>query len=617
MKKSIKKTKLPAAFFDLLYILTLNKQTAKTGHKVEKIDLHHKLKAQLNNQLKQLKQLKKPYLPIKGTGDILHIGFDCEWVYHVDSKGNHVLSYQATVITKDFIFSVIYYTSSSSKKQRLSLQKFVSMVIQDALDEKVITKWPCKVFLYAHFLRADLPCFNDFFKFKKKLSGVGKTVTSIGRDLYAFDYPAYAGKKMNKDDILIRGKHGKNYSIPVKFIDTLLLTPNGMGLDAVGELIGLPKLDIPEPYDKSRMDLYLENDKEGFEAYAIRDAEIAVLYGLKATVFVKEDLQLKGMPPSIAGLAVNYFTRETPDDALQSIYGMHTVSNTGWNSNKNSVVTWKKNCPTPARLLFEAHFIESYYGGRNECFMVGPTDIGVWNDFDLAGAYTTGLLDIDLLDYNRAYLSDNIDDYCGHVCGSAWIKFSCPADIKYPPFPVKNGADSLFFPQEGHCYATAPEMYLAHLMGCDIEIQRGVIVPWIADSHSLFENFVRTVRNKRADYEKGSFQELMWKEIGNSLYGKHGQGLRAKNAFDTKTGVSKEIPYSKLSNPYMASHVTGFIRAVICELLNSIPSHRSIVSVTTDGFLTDANLDEIDMSGPLCTRFQAHCNLLEHPKEMH
>jgi len=609
MQKTIKKTLLPPEFFDLLYILSLDKTKTKPIEKNLNLELKAKLDA-------QLKRLNKPYLPIKGTGELLHIGFDCEWVYDVESKGNHVLSYQATVITKTHMFSVIYYTVNSSKKRRLSLEKFISMVIQDALDEKIIRKWPCQILLYAHFLRADLPCFNDFFKFKTKLSGVGKTVTSIGQDLYGFDHVVYAGKRMNKDNISIRSKHNKVYSIPVKFIDTLLLTPNSMGLDAVGELIGFPKLEIPDEYDKSRMDLYLKHDKEGFEAYAIRDAVIAVLYGLKATVFAKKELKLKGMPSSIAGLAINYFTREKSKDELQSIYGMETVSHTGWNTTKNVPVTRHHDCPTPARLLFEAHFIESYFGGRNECFMVGPTAMGIWDDFDLAGAYTTGLLDIYLLDYNRAYLSTNIDDYCGHVCGSAWIKFSCPATIKYPPFPVKNGSDSLFFPLEGSCYATAPEIYLAHLMGCTIEIMHGVIVPWIPDSTSLFEDFVRTVRNKRADYVKGSFQELMWKEIGNSLYGKHGQGLRAKNAFDTKTGVSKAIPYSKLSNPYMASHVTGFIRAVICELLNSIPSHRSIVSVTTDGFLTDATLDEIDMSGAMCTRFQAHCDLLENLREV-
>lgn len=48
----------------------------------------------------------------------------------------------------------------------------------------------------------------------------------------------------------------------------------------------------------------------------------------------------------------------------------------------------------------------------------------------------------------------------------------------------------------------------------------------------------------------------------------------------------------------------GFVRALIAELMNSVPPHRRIVSVTTDGFLTDAPLDEVDQSGPIATRFK-------------
>lgn len=39
-------------------------------------------------------------------------------------------------------------------------------------------------------------------------------------------------------------------------------------------------------------------------------------------------------------------------------------------------------------------------------------------------------------------------------------------------------------------------------------------------------------------------------------------------------------------------------------MLHSIPDDKVVVSVTTDGFLTNAELDEIDLSGSICQRFR-------------
>ena len=102
----------------------------------------------------------------------------------------------------------------------------------------------------------------------------------------------------------------------------------------------------------------------------------------------------------------------------------------------------------------------------------------------------------------------------------------------------------------------------------------------------------------------------MIKEIGNSLYGKLAQGLGNKTAFDSATGLSMQIGPSAVTNPFMAAHTTGLIRAVCGELLSRIPANRAVVSVTADGFLTNATLEELDQSGPLCRRYQALCQIL-------
>jgi hypothetical protein len=89
----------------------------------------------------------------------------------------------------------------------------------------------------------------------------------------------------------------------------------------------------------------------------------------------------------------------------------------------------------------------------------------------------------------------------------------------------------------------------------------------------------------------------MFKQLGNSLYGKTCQGLAGKTAFNTREEVYEEVGPSKITNAFIASHVTGLVRAAIGEMIAGL---RRVVSVTTDAFITNASLEEIDVSGPAC-----------------
>ena len=60
----------------------------------------------------------------------------------------------------------------------------------------------------------------------------------------------------------------------MRVVDTMLLSPNRSPLGALGEALGLPKVELPEGYSKERMDLFLGPIEE-FIAYAMTDAEIA------------------------------------------------------------------------------------------------------------------------------------------------------------------------------------------------------------------------------------------------------------------------------------------------------------------------------------------------------
>ncbi|HCJ8623584.1 TPA: hypothetical protein NV732_001025 [Escherichia coli] len=556
----------------------------------------------------------------------LHIGFDTEYVFNPETRQNDILSYQSYVVLPDNTgVSNIIYPPDSQKKSRLSFKEFLFQTITPLLETGVITKWPGIINIYAHFIRADITSFANFWSdYKILLKGIRGTVSSF-KNRYGIDFDEQQERRVKTEQIMFDKRTSPPRCSNVAFIDTLLITPGGMGLAECGELLGLPKLTIPAPYSITNMREYLLGDRAGFEAYALRDAEIAVRYALQVRNFCARELMIDRVPATIGAMAVSRFTKTLKENNMspEVCLGTHIKTRELWLTEKQAFRTIKNPASVPSRELFETFPINCYHGGRNECFMMGVTPSDHWYDYDLAGAYTTGLLDILTPDYGNIRLSKNPDDYCGHVMGFALVTFRFPESVPYPSLPVRTDQYGLFFPLSGESWATAPEIELALSLGAEMTIHNGIIVPWIcatsphnSESTSVFLPFVQQVRENRNRHIKGSLEEKFWKEIGNSLYGKLAQGLRAKTAFDTARGLNRSLPPSSVTQPFFAAHVTGFIRAVVGELMNALPSDSSVVSVTTDGFLTNCPLDKINMSGPLSSRFQSLCDIVDPGSSM-
>ncbi|HIC8900164.1 TPA: hypothetical protein ACW722_002179 [Enterobacter hormaechei subsp. xiangfangensis] len=556
----------------------------------------------------------------------LHIGFDTEYVFNPETRQNDILSYQSYVVLPDNTgISNIIYPPDSQKKSRLSFKEFLCQTITPLLETGVITKWPGIINIYAHFIRADIASFANFWSdYKILLKGIRGTVSSF-KNRYGIDFDEQQERRVKTEQIMFDKRTSPPRCSNVAFIDTLLITPGGMGLAECGELLGLPKLTIPAPYSITNMREYLLGDRAGFEAYALRDAEIAVRYALQVRNFCARELMIDRVPATIGAMAVSRFTKTLKENNMspEVCLGTHIKTRELWLTEKQAFRTIKNPASVPSRELFETFPINCYHGGRNECFMMGVTPSDHWYDYDLAGAYTTGLLDILTPDYGNIRLSKNPDDYCGHVMGFALVTFRFPESVPYPSLPVRTDQCGLFFPLSGESWATAPEIELALSLGAEMTIHNGIIVPWICDtsphnseSTSVFLPFVQQVRENRNRHIKGSLEEKFWKEIGNSLYGKLAQGLRAKTAFDTARGLNRSLPPSSVTQPFFAAHVTGFIRAVAGELMNALPSDSSVVSVTTDGFLTNCPLNKINMSGPLSSRFQSLCDIVDPGSSM-
>jgi hypothetical protein len=564
---------------------------------------------------------KGPDYPQLGNGPAVHIGIDSEWQYDDIKKCNRVLSYQYHLFSERGELAGIIYPKATNPERRIEFERFLGLILQQAMREGLIEAWPKAAFVYAHFLRADLTHFKSFWAMKRNVDGLRGSIASM---LSHIDVDYETDRRCYKPEpLVLRDEHRHPRRTFVRFIDTMFLTPGSLGLDAAGELIGVDKLELPEGHDKAHMARLLAECPDAFEAYAIRDAEIAVRYGLRIGTFVQEEMALKRLPVTIGSLATTLCrkllkTEREGEDGFEQIFGLERQSRrTYWHEKRGRPHQVDAVKLTPFREHHEAFVTRCYHGGRNECFMLGPTELGDYHDYDLVGAYTTGLVDLRELDYVQAHESRCVDDFQGHVCGFARVDFEFPLDTRFPCLPVYSEARGLYYPLQGTSDCTAPEIALAQALGAQLDIQIGLIVPWQEGDARVFEPFVSRVRLRRRQYKKSnqSFEEKLWKEIGNSVYGKTAQGLREKSAFDTRTGRGKTLPPSKLTNPYFAAHTTGFIRAVVSELITRIPVHRNVISVTTDGFLTDALEDELDLSGPLSCRYQALLDRLDRPDQ--
>lgn len=248
----------------------------------------------------------KPCETVTATGDPVHVGLDSEYVQNGSEDGNVVLCYSFYLMGGSFTLKGVIYPDSSEYKDRWTFEKLVGFILHEALKQGVIDSWPRVTYVYGHFLRAEVGAFKSFWKHKQKVDALRGTIANLRRGVGVQHEPRNRSRA-TVEPIALRKQSGHAVQTFVTFVDTLLLTPGRKGLDAVGEMIGKPKKPIPPPYCITRMDVLLEENQSLFELYALRDAEIAVKYGLRMHEFARDVLGLKKLPLTIGSCAVSLF----------------------------------------------------------------------------------------------------------------------------------------------------------------------------------------------------------------------------------------------------------------------------------------------------------------------
>ncbi|MCW1913073.1 hypothetical protein OJ996_05790 [Luteolibacter sp. GHJ8] len=484
-------------------------------------------------------------------------------------KKNDVVSYQAHVISAGGTYD---WFKLMEPGQRMTLGGLIKEVLSKGMEDRTLKVWPKRVHLAVHWSLADLTSFSNFDALKTVFDGLRKTYASVQEPhcFYFWD------------------RNNNKREIELSLFDTTLLAPDERKLEVLGEMLGDKKVEIPDGAIEN-MRKFSEEDPELFREYGLADARIAAKWLVFTTSIANELLGTDVPPLTLGSIATNLVLKlwETNDIDRLEVLGLERF--------KDETGKWQERFQAN-REAYENDARSAFHGGRNETYFFGATAEDDWCDWDLVGAYVTALSTLGIPDWERIRKPRSLHEFGPDTYGAASVKFSFPADTRFPCLPVR-GENSLIFPLQGVSMATAPEIELALRLGARMRILNDIAYIMPMKEARPFELLSQLVTDRRAELEaqlgQDSAPEKMIKTIGNSAYGKLAQGLRRRRVFDTRAALMTEIPASKITNPYMASHVTGLIRAVLAEILNAIPREYQVVSATTDGFITNAPIPEV------------------------
>jgi len=336
-----------------------------------------------------------PKGPRRAAGECLWLGFDAEWVFDESRQQNRILSIQLYVPPQPAIstdekkaaqvarLSRLILARGPNREDRPELRSALCQLVDTALDQGLIAEEPKLIYIVGFGLRFDLGALADFGELKRQVDSVSGKIATVKSHV-----------QLEFSRTMITGDSLEPVMIGLHFIDVAAHVPPGKALRDVGLLIELPKLEIPKPYSIERMDEYLRLDPEGFRAYAMRDAEIAVRYAMRLADFARsDDLKIDTLPATASGLALLWYLRTLKESGIDRLeaFGLQKVVKEAYHTPTKRRRTFKEEEPTPMRRLQEALTSACYAGGRNEATVAWDRpNPGSGSTDDLAGAYSTG-----------------------------------------------------------------------------------------------------------------------------------------------------------------------------------------------------------------------------------
>jgi hypothetical protein len=333
------------------------------------------------------------------------------------------------------------------------------------------------------------------------------------------------------------------------------------------------------------------------------DTRIALAYYLDMQRIAREVLGLEKLGPTLGALATAKYLATIGESAYLQYFGLERV---------------KENRRTATRPIAQREQVESFaasafMGGLNMAYAREVSDCLIL-DIDFKSCYPSAGSTLPAIDW-RALNSAPSDDVpmtpSGASCDVAtpisisYVEFEFPEDCLRPSIPVVAGARGLIYPRRGVGYATYFELEDAKRKGAIIRSIRSELFPPVTDQNGsvilAFADYFRLMIAEREKYPAESLENLTYKEVSNSTYGKLAQGVKPRNmrSFDSRS----TLPPSPITCPVYACAITGLVRAALIGLMDAAEEVGGLtLAATTDGamiafpglpYTPDAKIDDV------------------------
>lgn len=466
------------------------------------------------------------------------------------------------------------------------------------------------------------------------------------------DLSAFAGWQKELRGMIVQGKHHAASIQPMTFDvndshrnsvklsllvrDMGLLAPPG-GLKALGELVGISKIDTevwdrqdnrPIGFYKSHMDVLRRMRPHDYDRYSLNDAIITLKYCLELRESF-DDWKVN-MPMTLG----SYAAKMVFNIIHNSVHSR--INESIWDpALKPSEIA---DClgdqgVREGQLDLFSQGIKAYYGGYNVAMTSGWSN-GRLIDSDLTSAYNMAGHLLPRLDYsdtnyefleNGCELDSKIEKQAVKLDSSTSFEQLAKV-LDRNPFVVGIGQFKIKYPDDaeivvtpshshnknyGPCYVreiddklTLIDAYNAFIHHAQVKIiDLRIPKQSFADglnAYGEFQNAMLIERNKgkklqktcnphSSDYMYHQFRQLLFKLIGNTVYGKAGQGTSAtKRTRNYGTGQEESIPYCCATDPVIAASYTAYTRYLVNVLFDAVrkiyKGNEQSLNITTDGY---------------------------------
>jgi len=384
----------------------------------------------------KIKDLKHVLLPLKRgrlLKDYIDVGFDTEFTAEPNSAERELISLQFSLGKGA---TSIYYIN---KREGIGSEELLDYTLKFLNEHGVEPRR--HIYLISHFAIAELSKVKDFydeyegqrgFKVRPKVSEFNKAVR----------WEKYFGE------------------ITLHIAD--LYGHMKTSLEKIGESLGYEKLKVEaegkdHAYWITHMNELLEKHRDLYEAYAVRDAEIAVeawrrLHETYAPLNL--DCHLYTTYTSLAVAAFRRsMTRLPCKTESEKILLKQRMKGDVWREHaaKRLVYSDDLNVRVMAALC--------YWGGNNQAFVRGYFEHIDASYYDFVSLYIIAGILQPLSDESTQYKEITLRDVKEGAEGFVNVEFEFPRDERYPCVPVQeNYFQKLMFPLRGVGYCTCSEL---------------------------------------------------------------------------------------------------------------------------------------------------------------